>query len=225
MPSVAVRPRGRWNEQFIGSPPVAVIHTGDFLGQSLRYIQALPSRAGAGLQETHFLCRVGQYLHTTGFKTVLVQRLPVKPAVTVVVDDSISHNLCAARDPRTDALHLYGGQTGYDLFTRARLDGIRHLQTNGIANLRSGGLIGRRGDVVLRGTQQGCVSRRHSNSCEYDGKLSAVIREDGETLLYMRQNRKSHGGRFVGVSRAPNPVGPFSRIEQLAIDGLSLIHI
>jgi hypothetical protein len=120
---------------------------------------------------------------------------------------------------------LYGGE--YWEHPTDDRDGIRHLTVGSLAELEGGALAGsahgratERGTVVLRGDTEGCVTERHSEGwCEFDGKVSVVIRDDGETLLYVRQNHKYHGGRYVGVARAPEPSGSFSRIDQIAIPG------
>ena len=206
-------PRGRWDETLIQTTPVVALPTEAIAPRALRYFQAVVERDDGGVNNVWFMARSGHFYHTGGFSTLLVHRHPTVPAVTILDDDSMSHNLCAAPDPDTGVLHVYGGE--YWEF-RTGFDGIRHIMTGAFTEIHNA-LLGQRGAVAINGRTNGCVTARHSGWCEFDGKVSAVIRPGGETFLYFRQNHLSHGGRFVGVTRADQPSGRFHQIEQISV--------
>lgn len=209
-----VLPSGRWNEVLIHNTPTVALPTEAVAPRALRYFQALTEHAAGGADDVWFIGRSGHDAYS-GYSTLIVHRNPTVPAVTFINDRAMSHNLCAQRDLVSGLIHLYGGQywPGY-----AEFDGIRHIIKEGFADLHDR-LIDDRGSVVLSGRMEGCVTARHNGWCEFDGKLSAVIRPSGETLLYFRQNHLIHGGRFVGMARSHHPSGPFGYIEQISIQG------
>lgn len=209
--------RGSYDRDLVHRPPTTALPTEAVAPQALRYFTAFLERPTDDTSNAWFLARSGHFHDAPGgFASLLVRSHPTVPPKVILDDDSISHNLCVARDPRSGVLHFYGGE---DWRPHDWRDGIRHITAANLVEVQAGALTGNRGAVVLTGTHEGLTSQRHFGFSEFDGKISATIRDDGTTFLFFRQNLNFHGGRHVGVVRAPTPSGPFGRSQLIEIQG------
>lgn len=200
------------------------------LGRGLRYFCVLPRSQSSRNRSTWFLSRMHIPTRRIDLRhaTVLVST-DGRPPVIVSRDSSFSHN--AVMKLIGTAYHAFGGQDWRPRGPRDPRDGVRHYILDGGSEARSFDRIlgggwsrlphGNR-SRVFDGSHAGCLERRSDKQgagCEFDGKIGAVhIVATGRWHVFVRQNHKTRGGRYVAVSTSGER-GPFGPLRQIRVQG------
>ena len=195
------------------------------------------SSGGSDSLAVWFLARVGFPSGSTSvsgsYSTAILSTGGHGPTV-IARDSSVSHNLVLKRVG--SAYHAFGGQDWRPRTLRDQRDGIRHYAIDGGAEAKSfeallsgawGQLPHDNRSLLFDGTHGGCHDRRADDGvCEFDGKVGAVFMPptDGSAMgtwhLFLRQNHKARGGRYVAVTTSKRGArGPFGPLVQLKIEG------
>ena len=146
--------------------------------------------------------------------------LPKKPT-KVIKDQNIAHNFGAmfvasgvlfGAGGESKKRKYFGEYEGISLFTAAS----RQVALQGMPSW--GSTLG-----VIRGEHRGCVENRRTfhHRCEFDGRVSLAA--VGKLLfMYVRSNiHRVQGGRYVQVTQAKSPTGPWSEFTLVSFEGYS----
>ena len=227
--------RGSFDTSLVVGPPRTVLELAPHADLRLRYWSLVDDNGGVW-----FSARAGFHALVGGFRTYLLREAvsgaaPLEAPILFVNDSSVSHNLVVKR--HGSRFHVFGGtdlseasiaifETAADNLIRwnaqygvvdARVpfvpDGVQHLVARSFASLRDGATLHPRhgpGVAVFRGSHAGCyTARRGDGICEFDGKLSAAFFR-GTWHVFVRQNLRRHGGRFVAVLKSTaGAAGPY----------------
>ena len=215
---------------FLGSPRVVLRHpmAGD---AGLRYFSVLPrTRTRRPDEALWFIGRTGTGTHDYG--SWLINTTGREPRL-ILHDISMSHNLVVRRFG--NAYVGIGGQD-FSFYWGSAKDGMRRVIASGKNEAESFAMIADGlwehpshdpGTRIFMGSHEGCITARRSNGiCEFDGKVGAAFLSptrpsdgDGTWHIFVRQNRKSAGGRWLAVLKSTAGVdGPYGPMRQLSVN-------